>query len=279
MQCKSPPQSITWPGTLLPASSRTTRITKLHCAVLNCRVCYNICFMSFSKNQFQVKQQWYTPSHSKNEIYIDPVSKPGFVYHVSSTRRFSTKRQKRNQSANNVLEKKMPKERLEHRVLRKKRGGSNFWFCFPASPMCRQTHTHKIKSASLREKSSGFDLTQPDINIFKVEQLGIFFLTFCFCTCISFVIRILTLMFPLQLRYITNIYIAGYKLKSLITLCISKYISSSGFQPNQTVLISCWINYCNFLTWRPSACLCEKQGFRSTKSISWCWSKYSRRPL
>lgn len=143
MQCWSFPQSITWPGTLLPASLWATRITKLHCVVLNCRVCYNICFVSSSKNQFQVKQQWYTISPSWNKIYIDPLSKPGFVYHVSSTTRFSTKRQKRNQSTNNVLEKKMPKERLEHTqwVLKRKRGVSNLLillFCI----INVQTNTH-----------------------------------------------------------------------------------------------------------------------------------------
>lgn len=69
----------------------------------------------------------------------------------------------------------------------KVRGVSAFRFCFPALP----TYSYKIRSASVKEKYSGFDLTKLGIKIFKVEQLGVLFLTFYFCTCIFFNIRIL----------------------------------------------------------------------------------------
>jgi len=49
----------------------------------------------------------------------------------------------------------------------KVRGVSLFWFYFPASTMYSQRHTFKIKSASVEEKSRGFDLTKVGIKIFS----------------------------------------------------------------------------------------------------------------
>lgn len=81
----------------------------------------------------------------------------------------------------------MPTERLKHTQWDPE-GWEEFHpsgFAF-LRRQCIAKHTHKIKSASLEVKSSGFDLTKPRIEIFKAEQFGILFLTFYFGTCIFF---------------------------------------------------------------------------------------------
>lgn len=79
---------------------------------------------------------------------------------------FWQKRQERIQSTNNVLEKNMPKEGLKctQWVLERWEGFHPCGFSF-LHHHCIAKHTHK-RSASLEQKSSGFDLTKLDIKIF-----------------------------------------------------------------------------------------------------------------